>query len=796
MLKNKLSVTQLAEFVCREGDLLPEGIAGPTAKDGIRAHKRVQTSRKAVSSENDQWVSEFAVSHELEVEGWQFQLSGRIDLVNKSAQHLSEIKSTLVPADKVPESKKTVQWAQLYLYGYLYWQQLDKKPLKLVLELIHFNIRDDSEYSEVRCVSISDLEQYALQTLASYALWMKQIQSLRSRLVETASTLEFPFRRFRDGQRDMAAGIYRASRDATTLMCEAPTGVGKTMSSLYPAIKSMAIDAVSGDNAVLQIVYLTAKVAGRLSAEKAMLTLRNGGLESTVLQLRAKDTSCFCRNGGCELDDAGNCPMRLGFYDRLPAARDELMQLGVIDNVVLDETAWAHQLCPYELSRQLLPWVHVVIADFNYVFDPLVRIPHLLNTGKNTVLLIDEAHNLVERARSMYSAALTRDECLRAADECQQGHILLEREITKLSRKLLTVSKQCESGSLILTEQPKGLARSVSAVLEQFSVITSQPGTQNLGECAQKLWRDLYRYAVISDLFSAQHRCIVNASTHRNTNQRQQIEIRLFCLDASSALADAYSHFRTLIAFSATMRPFWFYRDSLGFKEDLVCQQLASPFDQENCVHCLVNWVDTRYQQRGNSLFDLVLLVKKSTELKIGNYLVFLPSYRYLETVHELFVATYPECETWAQARGQSKLEQQELLESMEQGTQRVGFAIAGGVFGEGIDYKGDLLIGVIIVGTGLPAKSDQTELVAEEHRRLGRDGYEMAYVYPAFTRVLQTAGRVIRDDHGKGFVLLVDSRFCEPRYTRLFPDTWNLQRPNGLSELISCLSTFWDSDR
>ena len=791
MLNIKLSVTQLAEFVCRAGDLLPEGTAGPTAKDGIRAHKRVQKSRKDTSTHNDCWISELTVSNTYVIEDCQFLLSGRIDLVNEAAQLLAEIKTTLVPADKVPTSKKTVQWAQLYFYGYLYWQQLDDMPERmheLVLELIHFNIRDNSEYSEIRRVSITELEQHALQSLASYALWMKQIQRLRGCLVETAGTLNFPFQSFRDGQRDMAAAVYRASRDATALLCEAPTGVGKTMSSLYPAIKSMAMGAATGNNDgnsdVWQIVYLTAKVAGRLSAEKAMLTMRDCGLDSTVLQLRAKDTACFCRNGRCELDEAGRCPMTLGFYDRLPAARNELIQLGVIDNVVLDEIAWAHQLCPYELSRQLLPWVHVVIADFNYVFDPLVRLAHFANTGKNTVVLIDEAHNLVERARSMYSATLTRDECMSAAKECKQNHTLLEREISKLSRKLLMVSKTCESGSHVSLEQPKGLAKAVVAVLEQFSVTMSQPSPELLGECTQKLWRDLLRYAVTSDLFSDKHRCIIKVTT--------QIEICLFCLDASDELASAYAQFKASVAFSATLRPTRFYRDALGFDEKVACQQLASPFAVENCVHCLVNWVDTRYRQRDASVLDLILLIKKSTELKVGNYLVFLPSYSYLEKVYQLYVATYPDCDTWSQTRKQSKFEQQGLLESMKQGGHRIGFAIAGGVFGEGIDYKGDLLIGAIIVGTGMPAKTDQTELIAEEHRRLGRDGFDMAYVYPAFTRVLQTAGRVIRDDDDKGFVLLVDSRFSESRYTRLFPDTWNLRRPKNLPDLVGCLTEFW----
>ena len=603
----------------------------------------------------------------------------------------------------------------------------------------------------------------------------------------SAASLPFPFKHFRAGQHDMAAAIYRACRDKSELMCEAPTGIGKTVSSLFPAIKSL------GEGKVRQLVYLTAKAAGRLSAEQAMHKLCGSGLQATMIQIRAKQPTCFCSNGRCERDVSGRCPMTLGFFDRLPQARDELLAKGVIDNDVLDEVAWAHQLCPFELVLQLLPWVQVVVADYNYVFDPLVRISHFSTSRKDTLLLVDEAHNLLDRSRSMYSAELNRSLCMQAANACRQAYPLAARELDALSRQLLTVadkagfSRDADTNVHVLNDAPSNLSRAVSETRVQLSEAMARQGVPS--DVVSDVWKALCRYSVIYELYSKEHRCLVQQTRE---GQRRQVLVSLYCLDASSALASCYRLYRAAILFSATLRPAAFYQGTLGLREDTRYLQLSSPFDAQRCFRAVIDWIDTRYRQRQSSMKNLVDLIYCSTNYKRGNYLVFFPSYAYLEQVHALFVDTYPQRETWGQSRGQGREEQHRLLDELDTAGHRIGFAIQGGVFGEGIDYVGERLIGTLVIGTGLPAMGTQSELIAQHYRDSGHDGYDFAYRYPGFTRVLQTAGRVIRHESDAGFVLLVDARFKQSTYRLLFPDDWEVAYPQNQARLVNELENFW----
>jgi len=481
--------------------------------------------------------------------------------------------------------------------------------------------------------------------------------------------------------------------------------------------------------------------------------------------------------------------MTLGFFDRLPQARDELLALGIIDNNRLDEVAWEHQLCPFELAQQLLPWVQIVVADYNYVFDPLVRLPHFSMTGNRTVLLIDEAHNLPDRSRSMYSAQLSRELCINAAHECRVTHPLLAAELDRLSRALRQSGRAVDKVPCVSCDAPASLARAVASVLVQMNAVISGPVL--LGENAASLWKELCRYSVINDLFSDQHRSIIRT---RSIGRLRDVVVTLYCVDASRALKATHQLYRATVAFSATLRPGAFYRDTLGLDADTGYMQLTSPFDARRCFRCVVDWVDTRYHYRQESMKKLVSLIYDCTAIKPGNYLVFLPSYAYLEQLHALFAKTYPVRSTWAQSRHQSRQERQVLLDKLDTDGHRIGFAIQGGVFGEGIDYTGSRLIGTLIIGTGLPANDTFTELVAEHYSQNGLNGYDFTYRYPGFTRVLQTAGRVIRGESDKGFVLLVDKRFNKAAYRNLFPGDWHLDYPLDQDALVSGLTAFWET--
>lgn len=781
----KVSVTALANFACRTGDLVPDGVIGPTAAQGIRAHRRLQKELLESSSSSHALEVEASLNCECLVDNRTVRLSARIDLLDRTACQIGEIKTTLVPAAQLPESQRDLHWAQLYLYGYLFLQQ---KPVdarghvSLELKLLHVNIRAQETHTEIRTPDPCELNRFAQDALARYVRWISKVEKLNAQASLSAQEITFPFNGFRDGQHAMASAVFRASRDAGYLMCEAPTGIGKTISSLFPGIKSL------GEGQVKQIIYLTAKVAGRKSAMQALRTLQDSGLYMRAIQIRAKQSSCFCSNGRCDRDERGRCPMTLGFFDRLQAARNELIEQQLIDSDCFDSVAWNHQLCPFELTQQMLPWVHVVVADYNYVFDPLVRLPHFSSQRQSALLLIDEAHNLLDRSRHMYSASLSRTQCIDEADRCREHHPLIAKKLTALSRELLSVAGQDNTDEHVIDAPGTTLVNQVSHLVGLMFEALSQPPVLS-SQQSLDLFRTLCRFLAIADLYGASHRCIIK--TQRNKRYKDVV-ISLFCLDASSWLADQYKTYRAIALFSASLRPGVFFRDTLGLPSSTQQLQLESPFDNNNTYQAVVGWIDTRFSSRQQSLSALVDLIKESTSHRAGNYLVFFPSYTYLEHTHQLFAERYGELETWVQDRNHSKTEQSRQLEHLENSGHRIGFAIQGGVFGEGIDYVGDLLIGVIVVGTGLPGFDLQSKLIARHYEDQGRDGFDFAYRFPGFTRVLQTAGRLIRGDTDNGIILLVDSRFTQQSYKELYPAHWKLDRPRNLEEINTKIKYFW----
>lgn len=809
----QVSVTDLANFACREGDLLPMGVVSPTAREGIRAHKKFQNSAlQAINSEpekargnksgnesgcedNESDSSNRARSYRpLEVEvslscltiidGASVVLRGRVDMIDFRASRLSEIKTTLVPVEQVPASQHALQWAQLYLYGYLFLNtDMPDVPKKdaVELELVHVNIRADTTSAERRTVGRGEALSFATRALACYVIWQRRIDSAYEELRASAKTLEFPYTGFRPGQRDMAAAVFRAIRDGEGLLCEAATGIGKTISTLFPASKAM------GNGDIKQVTYLTAKVAGRLAVLQSLKKMQSSGLRISAIQIRAKKASCFCSNGGCELDESGRCPMTLGFFDRLPDARNELIAIGIIEDEHLDEVAWRYQLCPFELVLQMLPWVHVVIADYNYVFDPLVRLTHYAESRMDSVLLIDEAHNLVDRSREMFSGVLSRVRCLDEAHLCRLTHPLVTRSLERLANAMLLLVRTQETVELIQDKSDVHIARAAADSIAEMIVCMGQ--TPPLPESTSDIFRILCRYVAISDLFSDQHKAITEVY---RLGRRKEVSVTLYCLDASKALAKQFKLYKSKVVFSATLRPSVFYRDTLGLPGSTTQLQVASPFDAKRANHIVVDWIDTRYRKRNDSLSKLVELIKCVGEKRYGSYLVFFPSYAYLNQTYSAFSQAFPYIQTWRQYPQQSREEQNELLNRLNETGHLIGFAILGGVFGEGIDYLGDSLIGVIIVSTGLPGLNPKMQLVADHYSQLGNDGYDFAYRYPGFSRVMQTAGRLIRSESDGGVVVLVDDRFKQSFYRALYPDSWQVAYPGTIEALLTEVTRFW----
>jgi len=751
----KVSVTSLAEFACRVGDLELSGSAGPTAREGMRAHQKIQAQREV--------ESERKLSITTEVEDIRVTLSGRVDLLDESRHRLSEIKTTLVPAMRLSESKIALQWAQIKLYGFCYCLQLEKDgesvPAQgIELELIHTNIRAQTEDSQVKQLTRDELTAFAYDALLRYVQWNKIVWRIQAKTKNSAAAIAFPFQPYRKGQRDMAAAVFRSVRDGDTLLCEAPTGTGKTLSSLFPAVKAL------GEGFVKHAVYLTAKTSGRQSAMQAVHALEQAGLQITSVMLRSKAPTCFCSNGRCERDDKNVCPMTIGFFDRLPAAREEAIAAGVLDGSRLDEIAWQHQLCPFELALQMLPWVSLVIADYNYVFDPLVRIGRFNESRGDTALLIDEAHNLVDRARGMHSGHLSRSELVEARKSVDSSHPLLATRMKSLCSGLIRFAKEQDSPTSVSVDVPKKLVKQASELIEAYAdALDAGPA---LPEPLFDIFKMACRFVAISEIYG----------------------------DAATYLKPQYKIFRSTVIFSATLRPAPFYRDALGMDEQTRQLVIGSPFAPDQVKHCIVGYINTRYQYRSASTPDLVDLLHTMVKGKAGNYMVFLPSYAYLENVHTAFSKKYPDIETWQQERQSDNEQRTRLLDGLERDGTKLGFAILGGVFGEGIDYVGDKLIGVALVGVGLPGIGTEQDLIANCYRNQGLDGFDYAYRYPGFTKVLQTAGRVIRTESDRGIVLLIDDRFNQAFYRDLYPSHWQLEYANAIEEIEQSLFAFWQT--
>ncbi|WOX05588.1 ATP-dependent DNA helicase [Microbulbifer pacificus] len=814
----RLSVGELVAFSCRTGDLIADTPSGPTALEGIRAHQKLQKKRPPGSE------AEYRLEVEYPFLGETIVLSGRVDIVHPQSDlhrpaQLDEIKTTYCHPEQLADSVRELHWAQLKIYGFCYLLQRQEgtgaapdRADCLRLQMQWYNLKQKKSHPELREFAWPELEDFAHKALRSYLEWHRAWQQQRNSVRTSAHALEFPFPNFRPGQRELAISAYRCLRDGGELVAEAPTGIGKTVSTLFPAIKAL------GENHLDQLVYLTAKNSGRQVVRETATRLHEQGLKLSLLEIQAKDKTCACRLGLCSPDADGICPRTRGFFDRLPEARQQLLGQPLLTPEKVAAVADALQLCPFELSLQMLPWVDLVVCDFNYVFDPLVRLNSLQSDQQRRALLVDEAHNLGDRARGMYSAQLSRRGSRQAAKDCR-GYPALKRAINALVRALdqwvderprderfhpgpadaaaeawltpmdtKTTSDANHGPDAVITAAHKIMAV-VSQMWEQ-----SQSPPEEIGE-----WLNgLYRFLTIVGLLNDQHRCLTRRENRDAPWQEQQL--KLMCISAADFLQQCFRQFHGVILFSATLRPAPYIQRQLGVAAEAPYLSLPSPFASNQLGVFLCPYLDTRYRARESAADALVELIARVYHSRPGNYLVFFPSYRFLQQVAERFAAQHPAIDLIQQTAGASEQERAAFLDRFSDNRRSLGFAIMGGIFGEGIDYVGEQLVGCILAGVGLPQVSEEQELLRQAAATGGdkvfSNGFDIAYRYPGLTRVLQAAGRVIRTETDRGVVILADARFADPFYRPLFPQHWQLQHCANGEVLSTALGNFWDTQK
>jgi len=761
----KLGIRELVEFCCRDGDLGGDNGPGVKAMEGLQTHQKIQRRYNALAE------AEVRVGMQVCIDDYEIELGGRIDLLfaGESPPRIEEIKT--VYSHQQGDGDDTAHWAQLQCYGACYARQHQLDEVKLSLNRVSLFSRQEQHRQQV--FSRAELEQFVEQTLAAYLHWYRLVAEQTRLTRQHAQALAFPFAQFRRQQRGFAGEVYRAIQKQQRLTVEAPTGSGKTISTLFPALKAI------GEDQCDQVVYLSAKVSGQQQAVAAIELMQT---DASYLVIQAKARSCPCNLDETELDADGRCRRCIGFFERLPAAREQLFRVRRLDIEQIQASAAEFSLCPFELSLQMLPWVDFVICDFNYVFDPLVQLGYFRSDKRRKLLLIDELHNLVDRARDMYSASITRAQIQQAREATNSESISTALKSMQLA--LDRALRQQDEDESISTELPDDLLRASQRFSEKlgFDIFDNKRIARETIEFS----RAMFRFQSIGELFSQHHRSL-------SSKPLKQRQIKLLCLNAFEYLQECYPLFHAICGFSATLTPTDYFQQALGLGEDCRNVVLESAFPPQRLGVCVGSYIDTRYRERERHIDDICEAIALSYRARPGNYLVFFSAYYFMQQVQLRFGELFGEIDTLIQQREFDEGAQQRFLQSFFEGDRQLGFAIMGGRFAEGIDYRGDALIGAIIVGVGLPQFNNEQQLIQQDFEALQLDGFDYAFRFPGLIRVKQSAGRVIRSEQDHGVVVLLERRFRQAGYAQHLPTHWNPVYCNNAQSLEQSLQAFWE---
>lgn len=775
----KLPVRQLVEFVLRGGSIDDRFGGADRALEGGRIHRRLQ------KQEGEGYEAEVKFSHTEEFQGTVFTVEGRADGVFREDGRpaIDEIKTTAAPVSIITPDFNRLHWAQAQCYAYFYAVQKDLPEVGV--RLTYFQIETEEILRFTRVFSRAELTEFYQDLLRRYKVWadfQSQWEDLRDRSIEP---LSFPFPAFRKGQREMAAAVYRTIQRERRLFCQAPTGIGKTISTLFPAVKAM------GNGFTEKIFYLTAKTITRQAAEDAFSMLRRQPVRVKSVTLTAKDKICFLEERRCNPVD---CPYADGHYDRVnDVLLDMLQKEDAFSREVIECYAKEGRVCPFELELDLTLWCDCIICDYNYLFDPTVSLKRFFgDSGGNYAFLIDEAHNLVDRARDMYSAKLQKS-AFRSLRQAlgKTGDRRLKSALNKVDTAMRELRKNCGEEKCVsqtepLTEFNRLLAPLISRLEEWLREHLDAP---QHGQ-ALELYFELLNYQRTAELYDDHYITMLYPFGY-------DLTVNQFCRDPSALLDEALKKGKSAALFSATLSPMGYYQAVLGGGDNCLRCQLPSPFAPENLGLFVNDRISTRFQDREQTYDAIAQSILTMVSAKKGNYMAFFPSYSYCKQVYERFCGMCGnEIRPVMQQSGMEEAEREEFLRQFEVDAPQsmAAFCVMGGIFSEGIDLKGNRLIGAVIVGVGLPQIGPEPNAIREYYDEKNGMGFDFAYRFPGMNKVLQAAGRVIRDSTDRGVVLLIDQRFTNPSYRNLFPAHWShWKRIRGNLELEQDLKNFWE---
>jgi DNA excision repair protein ERCC-2 len=744
----RVAVKALCQFTAKAGDLDRRFTPAPTGRQGMAGHALVASRRGP----------EYQTEVSLRVRAGVLEVRGRADGYLPPSQRLEECKTHRGPIDKVPENHRSLHWAQLQTYGALLCQRDALQELQLAL--VYFDIQSQEETVLEETYSAPALADLFAARCQAFAAWVAQ--ELRHAAQRDASlrSLQFPFGVLHAQQRVLAEAVYRSAASGGALLAEAPTGVGKTLGTLFPMLKAVAARKIE------KIFYLTAKSTGRALALDAVAQLRsaNPHLTLRVLDFVARDKACTQPGKLCQGD---SCPLARGFYDRLPAARAAALGCEVMNQASLQAVARAHEICPYYLSQEMVRWADLVIADYNYYFDSSAMLYGLVIENEWRVgVLVDEAHNLVPRARQMYSVTLAM-QTLRAA--LLAAPLALQPALRRIERAWRPLSADRREAWATLQELPDELLQAVrKAVSELADWLAAQspgPATALLDFHFAAL--DFLRLAEAFADHSILDSC-AEAEGSETLNFRNIVP--------ASFLASRFAAAHAAVLFSATLSPQEYFLDMLGLRDKARCLVVGSPFESEQLAVRVVADVSTRFRERARSMAAIVSLVGAQFAARPGNYLLFAGSFNYLAQIRVQLQQRFPGIPLWSQTPGMSEVERGEFAARFVADGMGIGLAVLGGAFGEGIDLPGTRLFGAFVLTLGLPVVSVLNEEIRRRLQASNGRGYEYTYLYPGLQRVVQAAGRVIRSKSDRGALFLIDDRYARPEVARMLPSWWSIR--------------------
>lgn len=749
----KESVRNLVEFCLKKGDIDNRFSGSGRAIDGTRAHQKLQDDNGKVY---ENYQKEAHLAYEFELNESLISIEGRADgiIIEEDRVTIEEIKSTYRNFGYIDDSNE-VHWAQAKVYAFMYGKQNKLDDLYIRLSYVQL------ETGEVKCFekkfSLDELEDFVLGLLREYENFSILIYKQRNFRNESIIEVGFPFEKYRKGQRKLINTTYRTIKEKEMLFTQAPTGIGKTISTIFPAVKAL------GEGMGDKIIYLTAKTINRQVAEEAFEKLRKVGLKFKSITITAKEKLCINQSFDCNPE---NCVYAREYYGKVKNAILYILENEErISAEILKKYAEKYEICPFEFSLDLSIYCDGIIGDYNYIFDPRVSLTRILE-AKGNIVLIDESHNLIDRSRNMYSASLSKSQVMSCRKIAKGKLTKLYSILGKINNYFIDLRDECDNKGVewfYEVDFPKDLNKHLQIYLRECEEILVRGNKFDGYREILQLYFDINAFISTTQLYDENYRTCIE-------KESQDVRITLYCVNPSKNLKEYLSKCYSVIFFSATISPIMYYVSILGGENETYRLKLPSPFKKEN-LKVYLSPINIRYKFRQKTLEAVKNKIYSFVNEQIGNYMIFSPSYVYMESLFaEISKSPIRQFEIMKQKQNMSEEEKGELLDKFKSNNNILMFCVLGGMFSEGIDLPGDQLIGSVIIGVGYPMISMYNEVIKDFYQE---NGYDYAYIYPGINKVQQAVGRIIRTENDVGRALLIDDRYITNKYQMLLPSEW-----------------------